>query len=52
MSLWQVCRARVNSGELISMLDEGVGKLTPAPEKTGSGKLGMPCDRMQAAALR
>ncbi len=31
---------------------EGMGKLTPPPEKTGSGKPVMPCERMQAAALR
>jgi hypothetical protein len=52
MSLWQICRARVNCGELVSMFAEGVGRLTPPPEKTGSGKLVMPCERMQAAALR
>jgi hypothetical protein len=52
MSLWQICRALVNCGELVSTLDGGPGKLTPPPEKTGSGKLVMPCERMQAAALR
>jgi hypothetical protein len=52
MSLWQVCRAWVNCGDLVSMLDEGMVKLTPPPEKTGSGKLVMPCERMQVAALR
>jgi hypothetical protein len=31
---------------------EGMGKLTCPPEKVGSGKLAMPCERMQAAALR
>ena len=51
MSLWQVCRAWVNCGELGSMLD-GMVKLTVPLEKTGSGKLVMPCERMQAAALR
>jgi len=51
MSLWQVCRAWLNWVELLLML-EGMGKLTLLPEKTGSGKLVMPCERMQAAALR
>jgi hypothetical protein len=51
MSLSQVCRAWVNCLDVVSML-EGMGKLTPPPEKTGSGKLVMPCERMQAAALR
>ena len=37
--------------EWISML-EGMAKLTCPPEKVGSGKLVMPCERMQAAALR
>jgi hypothetical protein len=31
---------------------EGMGRVMPPPEKTGSGKLVMPCERMQAAALR
>ena len=52
MSLWQICRAWVNCGELVSTFDKGLGKLTPPPEKTGSGKVVMPCERMQAAALR
>ena len=51
MSLWQICRAWVNCGDLGSM-PEGIGKRTPPPEKLGSGKLAMPCERMQAAALR
>jgi len=42
----------VKCGELVSTLDEGTGKVTPPPEKTGSGKLVMPCERMQAAARR
>jgi hypothetical protein len=52
MSCSQICLARVNCGELVSTPDEGRGKLTPPPEKTGSGKTVMPCERMQAAALR
>jgi hypothetical protein len=52
MSLLQICSAWVNCGELVSTFDEGVGKRTLPPEKTGSGKLVMPCERMQAAALR
>jgi len=52
MSLWQICRARVNCGELVSMLEGMRGRLTPPPEKTGSGKLVMPCERMHAAALK
>jgi hypothetical protein len=52
MSLWQICRAWVNCGEVVSMPGGGVGRLTPPPEKIGSGKLVMPCERMQAAALR
>jgi hypothetical protein len=51
MSFSQVCRAWVNRVELVSML-EGMGKWTLPPEKAGSGKLVMPCERMQAAALR
>jgi len=51
MSLSHVCRAWVNGVELVSML-KGMGKWTLPPEKTGSGKLVMPCERMQAAALR
>ena len=50
MSRSHICRARVNCGELVSML---VGmRPTLPPEKVGSGKLVMPCDRMQAAAFR
>jgi hypothetical protein len=52
MSRWQICRALVNCGELASTPDGGLGKLTPPAEKTGSGKLVMPCERMQVAALR
>jgi hypothetical protein len=52
MSLWQVCRAWMNCGELVSIFDRGEGKLTAPLEKTGSGKLVMPCERMQATALR
>ena len=51
MSLWQICRARGNCGELVSMLD-GMVKLTVPLEKTGSGKLVIPCERMHADALR
>ena len=51
MSFWQVCRAWVNWVELVLML-EGMGRLTLPPEKTGSGKLVIPCERIQAAALR
>jgi hypothetical protein len=52
MSLLQIYSAWVNRGELVSMPEGGPGKWTPPPEKTGSGKLAMPCERMQAAALR
>ena len=41
----------MNCGELEST-PEGMVKWTPPPEKLGSGKLAMPCERMQAAALR
>ena len=51
MSLAQVCRAWVNRSDVVSML-EGMGKWTLPPEKAGSGKLAMPCERMQVAALR
>jgi len=51
MSLSQICLAWLNCGELVAML-EGRVKLTFPPEKVGSGKLEMPCERMQAAALR
>ena len=52
MSLSQVCLAWTNCGELVLTAAGGLGKRTPPPEKTGSGKLAMPCERMQAAALR
>jgi hypothetical protein len=52
MSLSQICRAWTNRGEPVAKPAGGVGKLTLPPEKTGSGKLAMPCARMQAAALR
>jgi hypothetical protein len=51
MSCEQICLAWVNRVELESMF-EGMGKWTPPPEKTGSGRLVKPCERMQAAALR
>ena len=51
MSFVQVCLAWVNCVELVSMLG-GMGKWTLPPEKSGSGKLVMPCERIQAAALR
>ena len=51
MNFTQVCRAWLNCSDLVSML-EGMGKLTLPPENVGSGKLGMPCERMQAAAFR
>jgi|GraSoiStandDraft_59_1057299.scaffolds.fasta_scaffold4827180_1 hypothetical protein len=51
MSFVQVCAAWVNCLDLVSML-EGMERLTRPPGKVGSGKLVMPCDRMQAAALR
>jgi hypothetical protein len=51
MGLVQVCRAWVNCLDVVSML-EGMEKLTRPPEKVGSGKLVMPCERMQAAAFR
>ena len=51
MSFVQVCAARVNCVDLVSML-EGMRKLTLPPENVGSGKLVMPCERMQAAAFK
>ena len=38
MSRWQICRAWLNCGELVSMLD-GMCMLTVPAEKVGSGKL-------------
>jgi hypothetical protein len=52
MSLSQVCLAWMNPGELVGKPAGGVGKLTLPLAKTGSGKPVMPCERMQAAALR
>jgi len=52
MSRSHVWRAWVNCGELVSMLAGITGRWALPPEKVGSGKLVMPCARMQAAALR
>ena len=43
-----------NVGEfaMFAFIPGGLGKLTLLPEKTGSGKIGTPWARMQAAALR
>jgi hypothetical protein len=51
MSLVQVCAAWPNCLDVVSML-EGIWRLRCPPGKVGSGKLVMPCERMQAAALR
>ena len=51
MSFRQIWLARMYCGELVSM-PGGWVKLTLPLEKTGSGKSVMPCERMQATALR
>ena len=51
MSFLQVTAARVNCVDWVSM-PEGSLKRTVPLEKVGSGKLLMPCERMQPAALR
>ena len=54
MSISQISRALRNVGEfaMFAFIPSGLGKLTLLPEKTGSGKIGTPWARMQAAALR
>ena len=52
MSFRQVWLARVNCVERSSMPEAAIEKLTLPPEKTGSGKSVIPCERMQATALR
>ncbi len=37
---------------MFAFIPGGLGKLTLLAEKTGSGKIGTPWARMQAAALR
>jgi hypothetical protein len=54
MSISQISRALRNVGEfaMFAFIPGGLGKLTLLPENTGSGKIGTPWARMQAAALR
>src|ERR1700685_1921784 len=46
----QACTAALNAGEL--SFSPWCSMCTPPPENVGSGKLGIPCERMHAAAFR